>query len=234
MTPLFNEGAHSITTSIFLTAVLGVYRGIDVWGQIPVHRLQFNDVAAARESLGLGDPKVYLRIGPPFFGLDLPVPVAVRGGIKWPVGEFPVDAEIVPLTEGQLDWELMLEFGHSFYPRPIYASGWIGYRWRETNHDIDRKPGNERFGYFAVGGMTGRFTWKAGLEAILGEKWISFTGVRIPLARSQRELIQITPAIGWHLPAGTIEIGGRFPVAGRNLPAGPALTLGYFYKWNRR
>ncbi len=232
--PLFNEAAHSITTSLFVTAVVGLYRGLDVWGQVPVHRLQFNDVAASRQSFGLGDPRIHLRIGPSLFGLDLPVPIAVRGGVKWPVGDFPVDAEIVPLTEGQPDWELMLELGHSFYPWPLYASGWIGYRWRTTNHDIDRKPGNERFGYFALGGLLGKFTWKAGLEAIIGEKWISFTGVRIPLSKSQRELIQFMPTIGWQLPVGTIEIGGRWPIAGRNLPAGPALTMGYFYRWKSR
>lgn len=234
VTPLFNEGAHSITSSLFVTAVLGMYQGIDVWGQIPVHRLQFNDVAASRQSLGLGDPKLFLRLGPSLFGPDLPVPVAIRGGVKWPVGDFPVDAEIVPLTEGQRDWELMLELGHSFYPAPLYASGWIGYRWRETNRKIDRKPGDERFGYIALGGTAGKFTWKAGMEAILGKEWISLTGVRITLARSQRELIQFLPSVGWQLPVGTIEIGGRFPLLGRNLPAGPALTAGYFYRWSRR
>ena len=28
---------------------------------------------------------------------------------------------LIPLGDGQRDWELMLELGHSFYPRPIYV-----------------------------------------------------------------------------------------------------------------
>lgn len=231
--PLFNEGGRSITTSLFLTGVVGLYRGVDVWAQIPVHRLEFNDVAATRQSFGPGDPLVHLRIGPELFGVRSPVPVAVRAGVKFPLGDFSVDSEIVPLTEGQRDWEVLVELGHSFYPAPLYAMGWVGYRWRETNHEIERKPGDERFGFFAIGGAYPLFSWKLAAEALYGERWISFTGVRIPLSRSERELVQVTPTVGWKVGPGGLEAGARIPVAGQNFPAGPALFLGYFMRWGR-
>ena len=230
--PLFNEGGRSVTTSLFMTGAFGIYRGLDAWLQWPLHRLAFNDVAATRESFGFGDPLIHLRFGSELFGLEMELPVAIRAGVKLPVGDFPVDSEIVPLTEGQRDWEVMLEVGHSFYPLPLYAMAWAGYRWRETNHQIDRKPGNERFGYFAIGGDHPRWNWKLSVEALFGERWVSLTGIRIPLALSERELIQLTPVIGWKAGPGAVQIGGRIPVAGQNFPAGPALFLGYFVRVN--
>lgn len=41
-----------------------------------------------------------------------------------------------PLTEGQRDWELIVEAGHSFHPAPVYAQAWAGHRWRKENTDI--------------------------------------------------------------------------------------------------
>ena len=228
---LFNEDSRSITTSLILTGAIGVYKGVDIWGQLPVHRLAFNDIAANRESSGLGDPRFHIRIGPSLFGWSTSIPVAIRGGVKFAIGDFPVDSEIVPLTEGQRDWELLMELGHSFYPTPVYAMAWAGYRWREKNDDIERKPGDEFFAYAALGGEYERWIWKLALEGQWGERWVSFTGARIELARSERELIQVQPSIGWKIGPGVIELGARMPVWGRNFPAGPALFVGYFYSW---
>ncbi len=229
--PLFNKDSRSVTTSAFLTGALGLVRGIDVWAQLPVHRLQFDDAVRERTSTGLGDPRVFVRIGPELFGIDQsPVPVALRGGVKLSVGDFPVDAEIIPLTEGQRDWELLLELGHSFHPLPVYAMGWIGYRWRTTNTAIRRKPGDERLIYAAVGGTWRQFTWEFAVDGLFGRPPTRTlpSGVELALENDTRELLQLLPTIGWRAGPGTIELGGRLPVHGQNLPAGPALTLGYF------
>ena len=230
--PLFNEDGRSITTSLIVTGVVGVYKGIDVWGQLPVHRLSFNDIAAERESFGLGDPRFHIRIGPSLFGITSPIPFAIRGGVKFAIGDFPIDSEIVPLTEGQRDWEVLLELGQSFYPSPLYAVAWAGYRWRETNEDIERKPGDEFFAYAAVGADYEKWIWKLALESQLGEPWVSFTGTRIVLARSERELFHVSPSVGVKIGSGVLELGSRIPLAGRNFPAGPAAFVGYFYSWN--
>lgn len=227
--PFFGEG-HAVTTSLYLTATAGVLRGLDVWAQVPAHRLVFDDVASDRERLGLGDPRFYVRIGPSLLGLR-PVPVAVRGGVKLPGGDFPVDAEVIPLGEGQRDWELILELGHSFYPRPLYAMLWLGYRWRERNDRVARKPGNEPFGYAAVGGHWQRFVWK-----LAAEGWRSETPelLGIPVVSARREMLHVLPSIGWSVAGGVVELGGRFPLLGQNLPAGPALYVGYFVSWDLR
>ncbi|MFQ5572411.1 MAG: hypothetical protein ACE5G0_22280 [Rhodothermales bacterium] len=229
---LFNEGGRSITTSFFLTGVAGIVRGADVWVQVPYNRLEFNDVVDERMSVGIGDPRFHLRIGPALFGLR-PWPVALRGGVKFSLGKFTRDAEIIPLSEGQRDWELMLELGHSFYPRSLYVMGWIGYRWREFNDEIDRKPGNERFAFVAVGGSLRSFEWKLAAEGLSGLSPLRRLppDVEIKLVQDKRELVQIMPSIGRRVGPGFLEIGGRFPVAGRNLPAGPAVFVGYFFRW---
>ena len=230
--PLFNADARAITTSLYLTAVVGVVQGADVWVQMPYNRLEFNDIAADRQSIGIGDPRIHLRFGPELFGVRSPVPVAVRGGVKLPFGEFTNDAEIIPLREGQTDWEVMLELGHSFYPAPFYAMAWAGYRWRTYNDDIDRKPGDERFAYAAVGGTLRSFEWKLAAEGLSGlAPRRRQAGVEFVLEQDKRELVQILPSIGRRLGPGTVALGGRFPVAGRNLPAGPAVFVSYFMRF---
>ncbi len=232
--PLFNEGGRAVTTSLFVTAVAGVVRGADVWLQLPYHRLAFNDVAAERQSIGLGDPRLHGRLGPAFFGLP-PFPAALRGGVKFPLGKFSRDAEVIPLSEGQYDYELMLEAGHSFYPAPLYVMGWAGYRWRAFNDEIDRKPGNERFAYAAVGGRLRSFDWKLAVEGLSGlaPRRRLPSGLELVLLQDRRELLQLLPGVGRRVGPGTLEVGGRLPVAGRNLPAGPAFFVGYFVRWSR-
>lgn len=222
---IFADG-HAITTSLFVTATAGLFRGVDAWLQLPVHRLSFNNAAGNRERLGIGDVRVYVRAGPELVGLP-PLPVALRAGVKLPGGDFPVDAEIIPLGEGQRDWEVLLEAGHSFYPRSVYLMGWIGYRWRERNDGVDWKPGDERFAFAAAGGRAGFLSWK-----LAAEGWTSqsprIQGIRVVSAR--RAILQIMPSLGVGLGSGTFEVGARVPVAGRNLPAGPSFFAGYFMR----
>jgi len=224
----FFAGGHAVMTSVFVTAAGGVIRGVDAWVQAPVHSLVFSDLIARREKTGPGDPKLFLRVGPELLGLPAPAPVALRAGVKFPVGEFPVDAEIIPLTEGQRDYEVMIELGHSFWPRAAWVQGWVGYRWREKNERIDRDPGDEWFGFAKVGGQLGRFMLMLSGEALIGR---TPRLVGVPVANARRSLYQLMPALGYRLGPGNLELGGHLQLAGRNLPAGPVVTLGYFFDW---
>lgn len=227
----FFADGRAVTTSVFLTAAVGLVEGADAWVQAPVHRLRFDDAGGERVETGLGDIRLFLRAGPALLGARLPVALAVRAGVKLPGSEFPVDAEVIPLTEGQRDWELMLEIGHSFHPLPLYAMGWVGNRWRERNEEIARDPGDERFAFAAVGGdLPAAFTWKLAGEGLWG------TAPRIeglPVPSASRRLLQLFPTLGRKAGPGILEVGGRLPLSGRNLPAGPALVLGYFVAWGR-
>ncbi len=224
--PLANEG-HAVTTSLFVTAAVGLLRGVDAWVQAPVHSFRFDDAAGPRTRSGLGEPRLFVRVGPQFVGLPA-VPIALRGGVKWPSGRFEADAEIIPLGEGQRDFELLLEAGRSFHPRPVYVMGWGGYRWRGPNHRSERDPGDERFWYLAAGGSTDRFGWKAAAEGLDGDPW-RIHGLRIP--STPREMTQLLLSVDTPISRGRAGLGVRVPLAGRNLPAGNALTIQYFFRF---
>jgi len=228
--PYFNEDARSITTTVRLTGALGLWNGVDAWIDVPYHRLAFNDVSRDRLTTGIADPRVFVRAGPSLVGIDkLPFAVALRGGVKFPVGDFRINAEEISLSQGQRDWDLLLEVGKSLHPWPVYVMGWVGYRWREVNETTGFKPGNERIAYLAAGGHIDRFQWKVAVDGFFGRP-TQLAGT--PLSASRRELVQVLPRVGWRLGPGVIEAGARVPLHGRNLPAGPAVTLGYFLTWD--
>jgi len=218
------NGGHAIASSVYVTAAAGLFPGVDAWLQLPAHRIEYNDFAADRVRSGVGDLRIFVRTQPLSF-LGSAFPFAVRAGVKLPTGEFPLDAEIIPLGEGQRDWEVIAEMGHSFYPRALYAMAWAGYRWREADTERVRDFGDEAFFLAAVGG-----TWRRATVKLTAEGWDSHAplleGIR--LENASREMLQITPSLGTQVGPGMIEAGLRVPLSGRNLPAGPAFTVRYF------
>jgi hypothetical protein len=221
--PIFADG-RARTLSTFFTGAIGLRTGLDAWVQVPVHRLRFDDAADERVSTGLGDPRLFLRVDPTFFG-GPSLPLAVRGGVKLDGGDFDVDAEIIPLGEGQRDWELLLEVGRSLAPRPIWVAGWVGHRWREANLVAARHPGNEWFWYASTGGELGPVVWQVGAEGIRGGPWV-IQGIRLRSAR--REVIQVFPSVGTRMFGGELRAGVRGTLSGRNLPAGTAIFVSLF------
>ena len=219
-------GGRALTRSMFLTANIGLLRGLDTWIQVPLHHLRFDDAGGKRVSSGVGDPKAWLRAGPELLGLG-PWPVAIRGGVKMDSGTFELDAEVVPLGEGQVDLELMLELGRSFHPRPLWTSGWIGYRWRLENTEAGVRPGNERFWWWSVGGNVRSLGWQAALEGLSGEPWII---QNLSIASARRELLQFFVKADYPVGPGRASLGIRAPLSGRNLPGGAAVTAGYFFR----
>ena len=219
----FPADGHAVATSGFLTLALGLVEGVDAWAQFSFQRLRFEDLSGTALSTGLGDIRLYGRASPlRLFGVN--TPVAIRGGVKLPVGDFDVGSNLIPLGDGQRDWELMLEVGHSFYPNPTYLQGWIGYRWRETADD-DRVFGDEQFFYVAVGGEVGPLGYKVGFDGWYGKTPL-FNGLEAPGAK--REMLRLNPSLLVPAGPGLIELGARISVAGKNLPAGSDLVLGYF------
>lgn len=228
-TRAFFADGRAVATSAYVTAAAGLLPGVDAWVQAPVQRLEFTDVGGERVRSGLGDTRLYLRASPTRW-LGFPLPLAVRGGVKLPVGDFSVDSEVIPLGDGQRDWELMLEAGHSFHPVPVYVNGWIGYRWRERNGATRRDFGDEAFFLVQAGGSTG--VERLGFRVIL-EGWEGGTpvieGVSVPSAA--RRMLQVTPSLQYPVGPGIASLGARAPLTGENLPAGTALVVGYFVDW---
>lgn len=220
----FPGGGHSVATQAFLTVAQGLLTGVDVWAQLSYQRLSFDDVTGTSTSTGVGDARLYARLNPILVVWGVPVPVALRGGVKLPVGDFDVGTSIIPLGDGQRDWELMLELGRSLYPRPFYLMGWAGYRWREAR-DARTDFGDERFFYVAVGGESGRFGFK-----LAADGWYGATPIinDVLAVGDEREMTRVSPTLLVGLGPGQLEVGVRRPVAGKRLPAGTDLVVGYF------
>lgn len=149
-----------------------------------------------------------------------------------PGSQFPVDATIVPLGEGQRDVELSLETGWAFGDvLPVYLLGWVGYRWRALNSDIDRKPGDERFAHVAAGGARGAFHVELAAEVLNG---VAPRQLGIELLTARRRLVQLQPTLAYQVGRGAVEITALLPLAGRNLPSGPGTSIGYRISWGAR
>ncbi len=215
---------HATATASFFTFAMGLVEGVDAWAQFSFQRLRFNDRAGMRTSTGFGDVRLYARSSPLRI-LGVTTPVTIRGGVKLPVGDFDVGTNMIPLGDGQRDWELMLELGHSFYPNPTYLMAWLGYRWREESTGDDQAFGDERFFYAAVGGEVGPLGYKVGLEGWFGDTPV-FGGFDAPGAK--REMLRVAPSLLIPGGPGQIEVGLRVPLAGKNLPAGHDFVVGYF------
>jgi len=233
----FLGGAQIITNSGYFTTSVGVLRGIDTWFQLPIHNVQNNDATGESQRTGLGDLRLSARVSPEVFGA-VGIPLSVRAGIKIPGSEFPVDARIIPLGEGQRDWEVSVESGIGFPVKrgdifeediaSVYVLGWIGYRWREENGETGFKPGNEWFAHGAVGGHWGKFNTDLAVDILAGQPPEQL-GLVLPNA--SRRLVTINPTVGWKIGRGTLEATAQIPVAGRNLPSGAAASLGYRWTW---
>ena len=215
------------TRSAYLTGAVGVLEGVEIWGQVPIHRLVVEGPAGSSRSNGVGDVRGAVRMSPELFGI-YGIPVAVRAGIKVSGSDFPVDATELPLSEGQRDFDLSVESGWTPLDRPIYAVGWLGYRWRAENKKVEYEPGNEIFAHAAVGGTLSTFHLELGVDALWGASLVE-QGIVLPSAK--RRLVQLIPTVGIAVGGGNLEVTVPIPVWGRNLPVSRGVSLGYRMAW---
>lgn len=214
------------TRSLFFTGAVGITAGFELWAQAPVHYLEVESAGGDSRTSGLGDVRIAARLGPELLGLDLPL--SLRLGVKVPGSGFPVDATVLPLTEGQRDWEASLESGLRLGNSPTFIVGWLGYRWREENSDAAREPGDEVFASVAVGGILDRFSWQVTGDILWGGVPLA-QGFRLPGDR--RRLVQVLPTLGMKVGPGQLEASAQVPVWGKNLPAGFGGSFSYRLSW---
>lgn len=222
----FLADSEFLTRSVFLTAAVGVVEGVEVWAQAPLHRLTVESASGGSRTVGLGDIRLAARVGPELFPWE--IPLALRIGVKIPGSDFPVDATVLPLTEGQVDGEISLESAHRFSSVPVYLVGWAGYRLRGENREAAREPGDEIFAHVGVGGQLGSVSWE------LASDWMWGAAPRaqgIELPAEERRLVQLVPTLGIPVGSGDLEFTSQIPVAGQNLPTGVGLSLGYRLAW---
>jgi hypothetical protein len=112
---------------------------------------------------------------------------------------------------------------------PVYVAAWAGYRWRSYSEVRDYQPGDETFGHMAVGGAVGELTLEVGADALWGE---APTALGLTLSDTEaRRMLQLVPTVGYPVGPGKLEVTGQIPLAGRNLPNGAGIGVGYRMTW---
>lgn len=218
----YNFNGEAGSTAIFLDLWWGLSHRLDLQVQGSYYpSVSFNDDVDDRDSDGIGD----FRFGAKFLLLESPVVTSVKVVAKAPLGDFPIDAELVPVGEGQWDIDFLAQFGRSLWPLPGYANLGIGYRLRARNRETDIKPGNEwliqaEFGY----GLRRWLMLKGRLDITYGAR-NEFAQLKI--RGSERRITYLSPSVLLFPETNTtIEAGFLYPLAGRNFPAGTVFTIG--------
>ena len=223
-TPFFFGGKNR-TATWTLDAWLGLIRGWEAHGQIPVYRSTFTDTANPNRpaSSGFGDLRLSLKRRV----TQGPIATAVEVGVKAPTGKSQGfgDSEVVPLGEGQWDAEVIGHLGHSFWPVPAYAEASAGYRVRGKNDANGFDPGDEWLGTAAVGGHLGlsRFDVRLGWDWLYG-RTTEAAGVTLD---QRREFMSLGPTVGYRVSPGVrLESGVRIALRGQDYPAGVTWSFG--------
>lgn len=225
-----NSNAESVSDAVFVDAAVGLTDRLDLWVQAPYFDLNFDDDVQDRHRAGVGDVRLSARYNVAMLR-DGSWPVSVRVTAKVPVQEVTLDAEVIPVGEGQWDYEAWLESGLSLYPLPAYTVVWVGYRWRSLNEQTTRKPGDEVTFLAEVGGTEwlGGLGGKIVVDGILGRAG-RIQGVQLG-PDDRREILYVAPTALFNFTESTIlEVALRFPLRGQNYPAGPPLQVGLFHQ----
>jgi hypothetical protein len=218
--PWLGGVGESDARALYTDFIVGLHPRVDFWLQVPFFDLRFTDATSDLRTVGFGDIRGWVRWQYAQLGGTA---LAIRAGAKAPIGDSPLDAQIIPVGEGQWDLEGVAEVGHSLWPVPAYAELWLGYRKRFEDEETRKQPGDEVV-FLAEAGInpTPSTFIKTTLDGFRGDNFI-VEGVR---TQNKREItnLQFSGAvrIGQFWP----EFGVRIPLAGQEFPAGVQYVLG--------
>ena len=219
--PYFFDGRNR-TRALFFDYQRGLTDRLDVKVQFPIFRISYDDLAADRTSTGPGD----LRLEARYNFVKSPLVATVGGTIKFPTGEFVNDAEIVPVGEGQYDFDLFVEVGRSLWPKPGYVTGKIGYRWRAKNEETGIDHGDEIIWQIELGWHIHRRVMVKGL--LRGLYGLDSTTFGLVIDSLRREAVYFQPGVTFAITETSgIELTVPISLRGRNWPAGPLVAILY-------
>ncbi|MBI4551962.1 MAG: hypothetical protein HY710_06840 [Candidatus Latescibacteria bacterium] len=222
-------GGRSRALALFTDVAYGATDWLEIGVQVPFYSLEFRDRAnpTRPRTQKVGDIRLYAK----YRVSTHPVVTSVRVGVKTPTGGVNVDAEVVPVGEGQWDIEGIGEIGRSFSVLPGYANVAVGYRRRRTNTRFAHKPGDELTLLGELGWqVTRRVTGKGMIDYLYSghPRSLGFT-----FTRERRELLTVAPAV-LVTPVHRLTVEGmvRLPVRGQDVPAGPQYSVGVSYTFD--
>lgn len=210
---------ESEALAIFTEAVYGATGWLDLGIQVPFYSLQFTNLAnpGRPRTTTLGDLRFFAKVRL----LEKPFLSSITLGAKSPTGDFNVDAEVVNVSEGQWDFEVLGEIGKSFWPVRGYVSLGVGYRFRNDNDNFEHTMGNEFIALLEAGyNVTDKIMLKGSLDWLRGSRpQLKSTGDKLLW---HRELMTIAPALVYSIGENLqLESSIRFSIRGRDFPDGP-------------
>lgn len=222
----YRENGHYQSHALFLDLFYGVTNRFDIGIQIPFFRQTFENVGfrPANTASGFSDIRLFTK----FNLIENPFVGSIKFGAKAPTGKFENQDGIIPVGEGQWDFDFIAQLGRSFWPLPIYTNLDIGYRLRLKNDTISRDPGNEWFYHAEVGyHPIDKLLIALKVEGIRGNPSRVFN---IELPRDIKQITYISPTllVGPYQNLN-IETSLRISAGGRNFPAGQMWVLGISY-----
>ncbi len=223
----YDDAGAALQKTLWLEAEYGLTRRLTLGVQLPYNILQFEDDFQLTRSWGFGDIRFVGR-----FALLTGVQrLTVRGGWKLGVGKAATDPFDLPVSEGQTDLELGLQWGMGLGGREMsWLGAEAGYRWRQAD-DQGRDPGDEAF-WRAEAGWLGVAAWHLGLKAAYSGQVARTTwrdGFPEPGHRSFHAL---EGALLWRFtPALTLEPAVSSTFAGEAFPSGAMYSLSLHAKF---
>ena len=222
----YRENGHYNSRAFFIDLFYGATDRVDMGVQIPFFRQEFENVGfrPANVASGFSDIRGFVKINlvqKPFVG-------TLKAGFKAPTGNFQNQDGIIPVGEGQWDFDFIAQAGRSFWPIPLYANLDLGYRLRLKNDAITRDPGDEWFFNGEIGYTpTQKLLIALKVEGIRGKSSKVFN---LRLANDIKQITYFSPTllIGPYQNV-SLETTLRLTAGGRNFPAGHMWMAGISY-----
>jgi len=220
----YNFNGQYESKMLFAEGFYGVSDRFDVVVQIPYFDQSFADETRSEPvaDAGLSDMRLFAK----FRLVDKPVLFSLKTGVKMPTGEFKNEDGLIPVGEGQWDYDFVAQLGRSFWPLPLYANVDVGYRVRTKNDEIDRDPGDEWFLNAELGyNITRKLMLMGKYELLRSDPSIEFGSI---VNRSQiKRIAFMMPVLLYAIDEHTaVEAALRISLNGRNYPAGQQFILG--------
>lgn len=219
----YRENGQYDSRAVFFDVFYGITDRVDVGVQVPFFRQEFENVGFRPPTVasGFSDVRGFVKVNlmqRPFVG-------TLKLGVKAPTGKFENQDGIIPVGEGQWDFDVIAQVGRSFWPLPVYIHLDMGYRLRLKNSTIDRDPGDEWL-FRAEAGYQPHtqllFALKA--EGIYGK---AATVFNLKLLRDVKHVTYIAPTFVIEPYQGVmLETSLRLSAGGRNFPAGKMWVVG--------
>ena len=230
--PNLLNGEYS-SRAFFFDTFYGVTDNFSIGVQVPFFNQTFEDQELTAlfggpvSSTGFSDIRVFLK----HKVTNGPVVSSLKFGFKAPTGKFENTQGLIPVGEGQWDFDFIVQVGRSFWPFSAYANADIGYRLRMKNKEVERDPGDELFWIAEFG-----YQWTDKLLTVIKYEGIEgkeTTSLGLQLSGDVKKIQYISPAVLFNATESyAIEAGLRISISGQYFPAGPVFQVGLNYQGN--